>query len=343
MRRIVEAFFVTLAITLLSSPHAPSAAAQTKLRIKLATAAPKDTSYHRILLEMGEKWRKASDGQVELVIYPGGNQGSEADAVRRMNIGELQSAMLTAGGLTQIDEAVAALEGIPMLFRSLAEAEYVRERMRPDLEQRLAAKGFVSLFWTDTGWMRLFSRKAAVSPSDFKAFRIFVTASGSEKQMQIMQALGYKPVPLDFADALIQLQTGGVDAVPTIPIVALVGQYYTVAKHMTEVNWVPVVGAAIVTKRAWDAVPAGLRQTLMDAAAEAGRKIQEQSRQENDQAVATMKTKWVLEVHAVTPQLEQEWRAFAESVYPRIRGTMVPADVFDRARQLVTEYRSALK
>jgi TRAP-type C4-dicarboxylate transport system substrate-binding protein len=81
----------------------------------------------------------------------------------------------------------------------------------------------------------------------------------------------------------------------------------------------------------------------MDAAAEAGKKIQEQSRLENDRAVATMKTKWSLEVHAVTPQLELEWRAFAESVYPRIRGTMVPADVFDRARQLVTEYRSALK
>jgi len=199
----------------------------------------------------------------------------------------------------------------------------------------------VPLFWTDTGWMRFFSRKAAVSPSDFKALNIFVTASGSEKQMRIMQALGYKPVPLDFADALIQLQTGGVDAVPTIPIVALVGQYYTVAKHMTAVNWVPVVGAAVITKRAWDAVPAAHRDGFMQAAAEAGRRIQEQSRQENDQAVATMAAKWHLEVHAMTPQLEQEWRRFAEGVYPMIRGTMVPADMFDRATQLAEEYRAS--
>jgi hypothetical protein len=56
-----------------------------------------------------------------------------------------------------------------------------------------------------------------------------------------------------------------------------------------------------------------------------------------------MRAKWNLEVHTVTPQLEQEWRAFAEGVYPRIRGTMVPADVFDRARQLVTEYRGTVK
>ena len=48
-----------------------------------------------------------------------------------------------------------------------------------------------------------------------------------------------------------------------------------------------------------------------------------------------------LQVHAVTPQLEDEWRRFAEGIYPRLRGSMVPADMFDRARQRVAEYRSA--
>jgi TRAP-type C4-dicarboxylate transport system substrate-binding protein len=333
---------VALALIAIAQPHGGIAAQATR-RIKLATAAPRDTSYHRILLEMGEAWRKASGGQVNLVIYPGGNQGSEADSVRRMNIGELQAAMLTASGLSEVDPAVAALESIPMLFRTLDEAQYVRDKLRPDLEKRLAAKGYVSLFWGDTGWARFFSRKAAVTPADFKPMKIFVTASGSEKQLQIMQALGYRPVPLDFADALLQLQTGGVDAVPTIPIVALAGQYYTAAKHMTEVNWTPVVGATIITKTAWDAVPAAMRDALLAAAADAGRKIQDQSRRENEQAVVTMKTKWQVEVHPLTPQLDQEWRTFAEGIYPKIRGTMVPADIFDRTKQLVDEYRASHK
>ena len=341
-RHVVCAAAAALAVIAFAQPPG-GVAAQTKLRIKLATAAPRDTSYHRILMEMGEAWRKASGGQVDLIVYPGGNQGSEADTVRRMNIGELQAAMLTASGLSEVDPAIAALESIPMLFRSLDEAQYVRDKLRPDLETRLAAKGYVSLFWGDTGWARFFSRKAAITPSDFKPMKIFVTASGSEKQLQIMQALGYRPVPLDFADALLQLQTGGVDAVPTIPIVALAGQYYTAAKHMTEVNWTPVVGATIVTKKAWDAVPAAMRDALVAAAADAGKKIQEQSRRENEQAVVTMKTKWQVEVHPLTPQQDQEWRAFAEGIYPKIRGTMVPADIFDRTRQLVDEYRASRK
>jgi len=333
---------ITLAAGVIwSAPAAISVnAAASRVRIKLATLAPKDSSYHRTLLEMGEKWRKATDGQVDLVVYPGGTQGSEADIVKRMSVGELQAGMLSVGGLTEIDPSVAALQEIPMLFRSLAEEEYVIDKLRPDLEKRLAGRGFVALFWGDSGWAHFFSRSAATRPGDFKGMKIFVTASGSAAQMEIMQALGYSPVPLDSADALIQLQTGGVDVVPTLPLLALAGQYYTVTKHMLDLNWVPLVGATVVTRQAWDGVPPALRDQLLQIAADTGTRIRLASRQENDQAVTTLKARSQLQVHAVTPQLEDEWRRFAEGIYPRLRGSMVPADMFDRARQSVAEYRA---
>ena len=74
-------------------------------------------------------------------MYPGGTQGGEADIVQRMNIGELQAAMLSVGGLTEIDPAVAALQEIPMLFHSLAEEEYVRDKLRPGPRAAAARKG----------------------------------------------------------------------------------------------------------------------------------------------------------------------------------------------------------
>ena len=340
-RNVVLLSAITTLAILLSFEYHTIAATPPPLRIKLATLAPRDTSYHRILLEMAERWRQASGGQVDVTIYPGGTQGSEADSVTRMRVGQLQAAMLSIGGLTEIDPGVAALQEIPMLFNSLAEGEWVREKLRPDLEKRLLAKGFVPLFWGDSGWVRLFSRSAAPRPADFKSLKIFVTASNSTTEMQIMQALGYAPVALDWSDVLIQMRTGGVDAVPAPPILALSGQYYTVAKHMTEVNWLPLVGAAVVTKAAWDAIPPGVRDALQQAATEAGRKIQDASRRESDQAVETMKTKLHVEVHSVTPAIEQEWRQLAETVYPKIRGTMVPADIFDAATRLVSEFRAS--
>ena len=171
--------------------------------------------------------------------------------------------------------------------------------------------------------------------------KIFVAASGSAQEMAIMQALGYTPKPLTMGDALIQLQTGGVDAVPTLPVMALAGQYYTAIKHMNDVNWTALVGAAVLTKRAWDAVPQALHEPFLQAAEEAGRKIQAAGRLENEQAIATMKAKWQLEVHPLTAEVDAEWRTFAESVYPKIRGTLVPADMFDAAKRLVDDYRAS--
>ena len=339
MRRFT-AVAAGLALIVLAHAERRVTAAGPVINIKLATLAPAGTSYDLILKKMGENWRKATNGEVNLRIYPGGSQGSEADIVRRMNIGEIQAAMLSVGGLSEIDPTASALQEIPMLFRSLDEEEYVRDKMRPEFERRLLAKGFVALFWGDSGWVRFFSRRPGVRPDDFKSMKIFVTASNSAKEMQIIQGLGYRPVALDWADALLQFQNGGVDAAPAPPILALSGQYYTVVKHMTELNWVPLVGATVVTKRAWDAIPQATRDLLTSAAAEAGKQIQDASRKESDEAVDTMKKKWGLTVHTLTPDLEQQWRTFAEATYPKIRGTLVPPDVFDQARQLVSEYRA---
>ena len=84
---------------------------------------------------------------------------------------------------------------------------------------------------------------------------------------------------------------------------------------------------------------AALRPTAVNSVLAEVREIQAEGRKENDASVQAMRTLG-LEVHPLTPQLDQEWRTFAEAVYPKVRGGMVPAEMFDKARQLVAEYRS---
>lgn len=340
MRKWTTGASALLAVAIVAAGTTGLAAA---VILKLGTLAPVGTQYDLLLKQMSEVWRTSSRGEVTLRVFAGGNQGSEADIVKRMNIGELHAAMLSGVGLSEIDPGVTALQEIPMLFRTLDEQEYVRDKLRPDLERRLAAKGYVALFWGDSGWVRFFSRKPAVHPADFKGMKIFVTAAGAEHSMKIMEALGYTAVPLDYADALIQLQTGRLDAVPAPPVLANAGQFYSATKHMTELNWVPLVGAVVVTTRAWEGIPAPVRAELLKAAADTGRQIQVASRKESNDAVDAMKSHWKLEVHAVPPAIEAEWRAFAESIYPRLRDKIVPGDMFDQARKFVNEYRETHK
>ena len=333
-RALVAATTLAAGVAALPTAALSQAAPQ---RIRLGTLAPQGSSYHRILQEMGEQWRLKTNGAVQLVVYAG-TMGSEPELVRRMRLGQLQAGTLTVAGLQEIDPAVSALQEMPMMFRSLAEVEHVRAQLEPRLAQLFADKGFVVLFWADAGWVHYFTRKPALHPDDLKSMKSFVTA-GDTKHFDIMKSAGYPPVALEWADALTALRTGMIDAIPTIPLVALSSQFYTVANHMIDINWAPLVGATVITKKVWDAFPPETQAAVRAAAADAGRRFQERGRQEADSAVAAM-GKRGLQVMAVTPAVENEWRAMAESFYPQIRGSLVPADMFDEVRRLLAEYRA---
>ena len=118
------------------------------------------------------------------------------------------------------------------------------------------------------------------------------------------------------------------------------GQFATVTKHMLELNWAPLVGGAIVRKRTWERIPEDLRAELLHAASEVGREIRAAGRKESDDAVEAMKTKQGLTVHQLAPDALEEWRKATLAVYPKIRGKLVPAEMFDKVEQLLNEYRA---
>jgi TRAP-type C4-dicarboxylate transport system substrate-binding protein len=307
-------------------------------RLRLATLAPTGSTYHKSLLTLREAWRKASNGQVDLVVFADGKLGGEADTVSLMGLNSVQAAMLTAVGLAEIEKAVAGLQSIPMGFNDFAEVDYVGEKLQPMLEERLAKKGFVVLFWSDAGWVRFFSKKPALLPDDLRKQKLFNWA-GNPDELQIYKSAGFTAVPLETADILPSLQTGLIEATPAPPVFALAGQIDTRAPHMLELNWAPLVGACVIRKASWEKIPETLRAELLKTAKAAGREIKTNGRKESSEAVEAM-VKRGLKVTRPTPEAEAEWRRVAETVYPRIRGTIVPEDIFDQALKLIQEYRA---
>ncbi|WP_342617118.1 TRAP transporter substrate-binding protein DctP [Rhodoferax sp. GW822-FHT02A01] len=323
-----------LALSFLNAPIARAA----DMQLRIGTLAPKNSLYHRQLMKMGEAWRNAQGGASKYIVYPDGSQGGEAEMARRMRIGQLQSALLSVVGLREIEPSIAALQNLPLLFRSWEELDYVREKMRPAMEKKFLDKGFVVLAWGDAGWVRFFSKEAAVRPDDYKRMKFF--AWGSEQEQQsIMKSLGYTPVPLETADILPSIQTGMINVVPSTPYFALASQIYNTAPHMLEINWAPIVGAMVVTTKAWDAMTPAAQEALRSAGEKAGAQMRAQARREVDEAVDAMKKRGLI-VHKPNAQEMQEWNELADKLYPRIRGTMVPADTFDEVFRHVKAYRA---
>jgi len=326
-------------LTVVLGMSGPSVQAATQpVKLKLGTLAPSGTSYHKSLLSMGEKWRKVSDGAVQLMVFPGGTQGSEADMVGLMQTGNLDAGLLTAGGLAEIDKSALAMQIMPKCFRSLEEVDYVGEKLRPQLEARLLAKGYVVLFWSDSGWVQLFSKAPVIHPDDLRKLKVF-SGAGNANEFDLWKSSGFSPVALEATGIPQGLLSGTISAVPTVPIFALAAQLDSQAKYMLELKWAPLVGAAVVQKKSWDRVPADAREAMLKIARETGLQVKAAGRAESDAAVAAM-VKRGLKVQQLTPEIDAEWRAIIDKLQDRIRGKIVPADMFDEAQRALKEFRS---
>src|SRR3954463_14632354 len=178
---------------------ATSASAQT-VKIKLGTLAPQGSTWHQLLQQMQADFTKASNGKVELKIYAGGTQGNEGEMIRKISIGQLQAASMTAVGLHEITPEPQA-EDIPFMIDSYEEYDYVHEKVRGKLEEALAKKGYQLLQWGEVGFVYLFSTQPYRSPEDFGKGKIF-TWNGDPCAEAAWKAGGFRPVVLSSTDLI---------------------------------------------------------------------------------------------------------------------------------------------
>ena len=324
-----------LASLVLALAMAANASAQNVV-IKMATLVPQGSSWYTILQEMGQRWQAASGGRVILRIYPGGVAGDDTDVVRKIRLGTLDAGVLTSAGMADVDRAILALQ-LPMGYRSYEEINAVLEKMSPQLEKIYADKGFVVLAWADAGWVHFFTKAPVRVPDDLKALKLFAWA-GDDFAVDLWKSAGFNPVPLPATEISTALQTGLVSALPTTAQAAVLLQWYTHARYMTDVNWALLLGGIVISKAAWEKLPAELRPALLKAAREAGEAARAESRTMAASGVEAMEKRGLTVVH-LDAEAERAWLRAAEAAYPSLRGKFVPAPLFDEALRLRDEYR----
>jgi TRAP-type C4-dicarboxylate transport system substrate-binding protein len=306
---------------------APAASGQRTLAIKLASFVPEGSIWDKNLRQMGDEWRRATEGRVALTVFAGGQQGEEATVVSKMRLGALQGAALTVLGLGQIDPGFHVF-AIPFFYDSYEELQHVRAALTPELERRLAAKGFVLLGWGDAGWLQVFTRRKVTTLPELKRLPLY-TSAGDDRMVQWYKTNGFEPRPLAFSDIPTSLATGLVEAVPITPIAALLLQWYRTAPHMLEVGLSPLVGATVVTRKAWNAMGEADRAAVQAAARAMQERLRTEVPQQDRDAVAQMEKRG-LEVSV--PSDTAAWRDAGNRFAELMRGGYVPADLFDRAR-----------
>jgi len=310
--------------------------------IKLATLVPANTTWHKALLDMGNTWSKDTDGRVTLTVYPGGTQGDEATTIKKMRPGfdTLQASFLTVAGLGELDEAFNVF-AMPFFLETPDEELAVEQKLTPLLEQKLQARGFHLLCWGSGGWVQLFSKKPLHTLADVKAAKLF-TSKGSDKWVQWYVANGFHPVALLPADipAQLKLSTGLIDTAPFPPYPALNLQIFRDAKYMLDVHIAPLTAALLVSNSAWNKISVEDRAKMTAAAKALETRVGAEAPAQDAESVKSMAARG-LQVISLDPKAAAEFRAAAAQLATTMRGSMVPADVYDEAVQARDAYRKS--
>jgi TRAP-type C4-dicarboxylate transport system substrate-binding protein len=331
---------VLLALLLLALLPAPVEAAD-KSVIKLATLAPDGSAWHKALEEMGGEWRESTDGRVSLRLYAGGVAGDDPDMVRKIRIGQLHASALTVAGLADIDSSFLIFN-IPLFFDSDEEFRYVLEGMTEHLSARLESKGFILLHWGHGGWVHLFSKQPVRSVDDLRNVKLFSWA-GDDTIFQLWKKAGFRPVALAATDILTGLQTGLIDGLPTTPLAALSLQWFRQTDFMMAHGIAPLVGATVVSLKAWNRISEADRALLLESAGRMEERLMVEIPRKDEEAIEEMKKRGLEAIRVDSEEMVAEWKKVAEEFSAKMRDGIVPAGTFTEALRLRDAFRRAKK
>jgi TRAP-type transport system periplasmic protein len=305
--------------------------------IKLGTLAPAGSPWEAGLRKLAADWSRLSAGRVSLKVYPGGVVGDEDDMLRKVRVGQLNAVALSGPGLSTVVPGVLVLQ-VPQLVWTDDELDYLMRKMNSRFAAQFEQKGFKLLAWTLAGWAYVFARDPVIRPDDLRKQRLWVW-QGRPDEARAWRDLGFQPVTLASTDVLMQLQTGGVDAFVSSPLVAAANQYFALADDMTELKLAPFVGGVIVSLRAWESMPADLKPALEGAVAEMTERYRKDFLGADAEAIAVMKSHG-LSTHPVSDADRDAWRRFFVESAPALLGSQFDGECYATAQRHLEELRS---
>jgi TRAP-type C4-dicarboxylate transport system substrate-binding protein len=239
---------------------APStASAAPSHTIRLATMAPKNSSWGKVYAAWEKAVEKKSEGKLALQMFFNGVQGNEDAMVSKIRTGQLDGAALTSVGMSMAFKSVLVLQ-LPGVMRNWKELDQVRSQLQPELEAGVKAAGFTIAGWGDVGLIRQFTKGFEIrKPEDVQNRRPAVWRNEPMGPM-IYSTIGkVVSVPLDAMEMLPALRAGNVNVINAPALAAEQLQWTPYLDHVMDEVSVCAVGGLMFKNGALDGMPPDLR------------------------------------------------------------------------------------
>ena len=310
------------------------------VELRIATLAPDNSSWTETLDKAAAEVKDKTAGRVTLKYFKGGSQGDERDYIRKIKLGQLDGAAVTAIGLAMIDESIRVLE-LPMMFNSVDELDYVADKMWPYFQKKFEAKGFKLNDRGEVGWIYFMSKNKVESLADLKGQKLWMW--GDDQLVGSMfKKLGLNGVPLGVPEVDASLTSGKINACYGSPYASVALQWYTKVKYMTSMPMSFAIGATVVSTDAIKKISADDQKLVEEIGKANAKKLRKVIRKANEDAKSTMTHKGVTIVNTPAAMVD-EFTKSSQDAWKEMVGKIYSQAELDMVLKYRDEYRAKHK
>jgi TRAP-type transport system periplasmic protein len=279
--RTAFAAFATLALAVSSLP-----AAGAEFTMKFGTATFNE-SQHQYIKFYKEAVEKASNGRIEVGVYPRSELGPIPRMIDGLQLGTIEAYIGPADFYVGVDPRLGVLS-TPMLFKNNdhASATVLDPALNEHLLDLAAPKGLVGLGTFGLGSSNYAAKQPILRLADFSGKKLRVNATAMEREK--MRRLGATAVPMPLNEVLPSLQRGVIDGTMSGTSVFVSFKFNDVVKTITITNDTMLVSLAVVSKVFLDKLPPDLRKVVLDA----GRETQTKTNKWEQEFTKTLDAQW---------------------------------------------------
>ncbi len=305
--------------------------------LKIATLAPEGSAWMKEMRAGAKEIQERTEGRVQIKYYGGGVMGNSSKVLGKIRIGNLHGGAFTPSAMQKIYPEIA-LYGLPLVFESVEEVAYVRARLDKTIQDGLEKAGYVNFGFASGGFAVIMSNNPVKGLRDMKGKRVWVP-EGDTISYSTMQALSLSPVTLPLTDVLTGLQTGLIDIVAMSPVGALVLQWHTKVKFITDMPLVYTMGFMAIDKRAFKKIDVADQQVVREVMTRTYANLDEASLSDNVEAMQAL-----LNTGIESVELDPEEASEIRSTLSRSNRAMAEQgeyslDLYNEMLQFVEEYR----
>jgi TRAP-type C4-dicarboxylate transport system substrate-binding protein len=306
--------------------------------LKIATIAPEGSEWMVEHRAAAKKIKEQTEGRVSLKFYGGGVMGNDRKVLRKIRIGQLQGAAFTTSGLAERYPGLV-LYGMPFVFRSQEEVDFVRQNLDGELMQGLADAGFVSFGFAGGGFANFMSSQPLTDHESLQGKKIWVP-EGDIISFTALESMNLSPVVLPLSDVLTGLQTGLLDVIVSPPVGALLLQWYTKVKYINPLPIAYTIGLLAIDARAFERIAAADQQVVSAVMTDLYLRLDEINRQDNVEAEEALLANG-LQVVEVNQEDIPYWRDVANKTNERMwNESGAKPELYARLMSLLAEYRA---